>query len=240
MPDSLFSDSLLPKPLRVELAEIVFQMGDRSLSAKTSFVSAMGMCDIMTCNRVRESRNATRLSQQQKRQRQPGRRGRPPKRQRQDEESDHDHDDACYACGGGGEVLLCDHCERVYHLRCLSPPLEKVPEGEWLCPVCLPADPELPPFDPTPFEDEFWRHQLQAHNEMLRLTGRKAELLNVVEPLAEQRRRLREQAIEQTRLVTFAQAENKQLRAQLQQLDTFIRTLSETVNLAAAALQPPP
>ena len=31
-----------------------------------------------------------------------------------------DHDDACFVCNQGGEVLLCDRCDRVYHLRCLS------------------------------------------------------------------------------------------------------------------------
>ena len=31
-----------------------------------------------------------------------------------------DHDDACFNCGQGGEVLLCDRCDRVFHLRCLS------------------------------------------------------------------------------------------------------------------------
>ena len=35
-------------------------------------------------------------------------------------------------------MLLCDGkgCERVYHTRCLSPSLDAVPEGDWMCPVC--------------------------------------------------------------------------------------------------------
>lgn len=32
--------------------------------------------------------------------------------------------------------MLCDRCDRGCHIFCLSPPLETVPEGEWLCPTC--------------------------------------------------------------------------------------------------------
>ena len=52
---------------------------------------------------------------------------------------------ACHACGidtwvPGNELLLCDGdgCESAYHIRCLAPPLDEVPEGTWLCPRCAP------------------------------------------------------------------------------------------------------
>lgn len=36
------------------------------------------------------------------------------------------------------DVLLeCERCEHPYHLQCLDPPLDAVPEGEWQCPVCV-------------------------------------------------------------------------------------------------------
>jgi histone demethylase JARID1 len=31
--------------------------------------------------------------------------------------------------------MLCDKCDRSYHLYCLDPPLETAPEGEWACPA---------------------------------------------------------------------------------------------------------
>jgi hypothetical protein len=36
-------------------------------------------------------------------------------------------------------LLLCDTkaCCNAYHLECLQPPLAKVPEGAWHCPVCM-------------------------------------------------------------------------------------------------------
>ncbi len=50
-------------------------------------------------------------------------------------------DTACQCCQGrhsnrANQMLLCDGCERGYHQYCLSPPLTKVPAGDWLCPGC--------------------------------------------------------------------------------------------------------
>jgi hypothetical protein len=33
-------------------------------------------------------------------------------------------------------LLLCDSCDRGWHLYCLTPPLKTVPEGDWICPQC--------------------------------------------------------------------------------------------------------
>ena len=50
---------------------------------------------------------------------------------------------ACLVCDEqddeeGNDILLCDGhgCSAGYHLRCLEPALEAVPEHEWLCPTC--------------------------------------------------------------------------------------------------------
>jgi len=45
----------------------------------------------------------------------------------------------CEACGGGhheDKIILCDKCDLGFHMFCLSPPLEEVPEGDWICPIC--------------------------------------------------------------------------------------------------------
>lgn len=49
------------------------------------------------------------------------------------------NDDFCFACGGGGDLLLCDRCTRSYHMHCLDPPLETAPEGDWACPAHKPG-----------------------------------------------------------------------------------------------------
>ncbi|XP_032701397.1 E3 ubiquitin-protein ligase UHRF2 isoform X3 [Lontra canadensis] len=47
---------------------------------------------------------------------------------------------SCHVCGGKQEPnmqLLCDECNMAYHIYCLNPPLDKVPEEEyWYCPSC--------------------------------------------------------------------------------------------------------
>eukprot|EP00039_Didymoeca_costata_P031203 m.33653 g.33653 ORF g.33653 m.33653 type:complete len:734 (+) comp8580_c0_seq2:184-2385(+) len=48
------------------------------------------------------------------------------------------HDFECTVCEEGGRLLLCDYpgCSRVYHLKCLDPPLARTPKEEWHCPRC--------------------------------------------------------------------------------------------------------
>ncbi|KAJ7948987.1 protein CHROMATIN REMODELING 4 [Quillaja saponaria] len=46
----------------------------------------------------------------------------------------------CMLCDEGGNLLCCDTCPATYHLECLSPPLESVPEGNWQCQNCSNGD----------------------------------------------------------------------------------------------------
>ncbi|XP_020571581.1 lysine-specific demethylase 5B [Phalaenopsis equestris] len=52
-------------------------------------------------------------------------------------------DQICEQCNSGlhGDVmLLCDKCDKGWHLHCLSPPLDRVPSGNWYCLECLNSD----------------------------------------------------------------------------------------------------
>jgi hypothetical protein len=49
-------------------------------------------------------------------------------------------DDFCFVCKIGGDLLVCDSCPHAFHLRCLTPPLKKVPDGDWYCPDCINAN----------------------------------------------------------------------------------------------------
>ncbi|XP_024528998.1 histone-lysine N-methyltransferase ATXR6 isoform X2 [Selaginella moellendorffii] len=69
---------------------------------------------------------------------------------KEDEEEDEDEDDEeddyeevddvkCGNCDRGNDpqrFLLCDGCDRGYHMYCLSPILVAVPKGDWFCPHC--------------------------------------------------------------------------------------------------------
>ncbi len=48
-----------------------------------------------------------------------------------------EHDDNCYICYLGGELICCDFCQKAYHLECHIPPLPFVPEGIWKCCECM-------------------------------------------------------------------------------------------------------
>ncbi|XP_066291354.1 nucleosome-remodeling factor subunit BPTF-like isoform X2 [Branchiostoma lanceolatum] len=47
------------------------------------------------------------------------------------------YDDHCRVCHKLGDLLCCETCSAVYHLECVRPPLEEVPEDDWLCEVCV-------------------------------------------------------------------------------------------------------
>ncbi|KAF4092694.1 hypothetical protein AMELA_G00023820 [Ameiurus melas] len=47
------------------------------------------------------------------------------------------YDDHCRACHRLGDLLCCETCSAVYHLECVRPPLEAVPEDEWQCEICV-------------------------------------------------------------------------------------------------------
>ena len=47
----------------------------------------------------------------------------------------------CVHCDRGAatdDLLFCDACDKGFHMECLDPPLEALPKGRWICPVCIP------------------------------------------------------------------------------------------------------
>lgn len=45
--------------------------------------------------------------------------------------------DWCHVCQDGGQMIVCEHCHKAFHLHCLDPPLKRVPRGDWYCEFCL-------------------------------------------------------------------------------------------------------
>jgi hypothetical protein len=55
-------------------------------------------------------------------------------------EEEDEQDTECSVCKKrdvGDRMLLCDGCDRGWHIFCLDPPLDNVPHGAWYCPVCI-------------------------------------------------------------------------------------------------------
>ena len=44
--------------------------------------------------------------------------------------------DYCEICNDGGSLILCELCRKAFHIECLDPPLEKVPDDLWYCDNC--------------------------------------------------------------------------------------------------------
>ena len=48
-----------------------------------------------------------------------------------------EHNDMCEVCVTGGDLLCCDTCNLVFHLRCVRPKLTVLPKGRWSCAHCV-------------------------------------------------------------------------------------------------------
>eukprot|EP00045_Choanoeca_perplexa_P012281 m.133493 g.133493 ORF g.133493 m.133493 type:complete len:342 (+) comp15951_c0_seq26:324-1349(+) len=73
----------------------------------------------------------------------------------------------CQACSTPGDLIVCDDCNLLWvfafccfatcvtsvlsswHLHCLSPPLQTLPQGSWFCPKCAPSHRQLKPSSTT-------------------------------------------------------------------------------------------
>ena len=55
------------------------------------------------------------------------------KTEREGKKINHDY---CSSCLKKGKLLLCEDCERAYHMKCLNLEEKNIPEGPWLCPIC--------------------------------------------------------------------------------------------------------
>ena len=47
------------------------------------------------------------------------------------------NNDYCSSCLKKGNLLKCNECERSYHKKCLKSDEKDIPDGAWLCPICV-------------------------------------------------------------------------------------------------------
>ncbi|KAG9237227.1 hypothetical protein BJ875DRAFT_370497 [Amylocarpus encephaloides] len=63
-------------------------------------------------------------------------------------ENKDDNDDYCAACGGNGDLVCCDGCNRSFHFKCVDPPMiEGALPDAWYCNSCNCK------FNPQPIEE---------------------------------------------------------------------------------------
>eukprot|EP00814_Leptocylindrus_danicus_P020491 CAMPEP_0116042858 /NCGR_PEP_ID=MMETSP0321-20121206/25975_1 /TAXON_ID=163516 /ORGANISM="Leptocylindrus danicus var. danicus, Strain B650" /LENGTH=327 /DNA_ID=CAMNT_0003523485 /DNA_START=317 /DNA_END=1300 /DNA_ORIENTATION=- len=53
--------------------------------------------------------------------------------------TDSDDEEMCHICDDGGNLIICDMCDKAFHPSCLKPPLSfaDIPEGDWFCHNCV-------------------------------------------------------------------------------------------------------
>ena len=44
----------------------------------------------------------------------------------------------CDMSANADDLLICDACDKGFHMECLEPPINSLPEGRWICPACVP------------------------------------------------------------------------------------------------------
>ena len=65
----------------------------------------------------------------------------------------YDKHTVCQVCRrphGHDNMVVCDGCDDMYHLRCLFPPRSVAPSGPWFCPVCRPNGASI--------DELYWAH----------------------------------------------------------------------------------
>lgn len=59
------------------------------------------------------------------------------KSQVEEPQEDPTYCEVCQRCDREARMLLCDGCDSGYHLECLDPPLDEIPNDEhWYCSEC--------------------------------------------------------------------------------------------------------
>lgn len=48
-----------------------------------------------------------------------------------------EHNEVCEVCERGGDLLCCETCTLVFHMKCLRPKLTTLPKKKWSCPHCI-------------------------------------------------------------------------------------------------------
>lgn len=54
----------------------------------------------------------------------------------QGSKDDDPNEDWCAVCINGGDLLCCDRCPKVFHMRCHVPTIKILPKGDFLCTFC--------------------------------------------------------------------------------------------------------
>lgn len=61
----------------------------------------------------------------------------------QESEFDYTNCEVCNSADREESMLLCDGCDKGYHMDCLDPPLTEIPAGSWYCDNCFESESDV-------------------------------------------------------------------------------------------------
>eukprot|EP00118_Oscarella_pearsei_P007764 m.38759 g.38759 ORF g.38759 m.38759 type:complete len:1182 (+) comp32635_c0_seq2:338-3883(+) len=79
-------------------------------------------------------------------------------------------DNRCAQCSGSsttGKMIGCGQCPRKYHMRCLDPPISRIPKDDWCCPLCFQLIESSKSNSPTKPELKGRRKLKEEHSDMM-------------------------------------------------------------------------
>ena len=141
---------------------------------------------------------------------------------------DEEHEDHCAVCQQSGEVLMCDTCILVYHLKCLTPPLTSIPSGMWMCPKCQESIKNKEPMEwpgTLAVAHSYLKHRAEKDKEKQKLLNRNQELKLQELELQRKVNELSSAIVTQIQKKTEIVEETRQAQEKLQRLKRFIQAV---------------
>ncbi|XP_028409476.1 PHD finger protein 21A-like isoform X2 [Dendronephthya gigantea] len=139
-----------------------------------------------------------------------------------------EHEDHCAVCQQSGEVLMCDTCILVYHLKCLTPPLTSIPTGMWMCPKCQENIKNKEPMEwpgTLAVAHSYLKHRAEKDKEKQNLLNRNQELKLQELELQRKVNELSSAIVIQIQKKAEIVESTKQAQEKLHRLKKFIQTV---------------
>ncbi|KAF6163632.1 hypothetical protein GIB67_036092 [Kingdonia uniflora] len=139
----------------------------------------------------------------------------------------------CGKCGSGDQaedVLLCDQCDKGFHMFCLRPIVVRVPIGPWFCPNCTDQrPPKCSPLMQTKIVDFFRIQKCEGEEEVEKCASTAQDYLPSLAWFSDRRRRRRSGPLviykKRRRLLPFAPSEDRARR--LEQMGSLATALTK-------------
>ncbi|ESO91776.1 hypothetical protein LOTGIDRAFT_233351 [Lottia gigantea] len=140
-------------------------------------------------------------------------------------------DYSCAVCKGRGQVLQCNSCYKVYHMKCLEPPLSYVPTGYWCCTACQTNGTvlSLNGNESMALVNSYIATKTVKEEEKRKLQRRTTDLLNERELLKAKSKELDENLTSKLKCNQELEEHNKQTKRKVESLSSFLQRFTPSM-----------